>query len=324
MLSFAAIDFETANSNRASACSLGITKVINGKIQEQKYEIFKPPSGFDNFDSRNIQIHGIRPETVTSKPRFAELWDEFRLFIGDLPLIAHNASFDLSVLRATLLESDLSWPELEYACTMVMSRHMNNLASHSLLYVAHELEIEWDKERHHDALYDSEICAKIAIEMALRKNSKELKDLLVSLELQMGMLFEDGWYTCRSLKSHHYSHHTSAENRWKASEIKVNEGADPTHPLYGKIIVFTGKLYSMSRPDAWQLVASLGATPKESLTKSTNMLVVGEQDPQKLVPGESQSSKFREAEKMLKNGSQIEIISETDFLAYLEPSEGSR
>lgn len=323
MTSFVSFDFETANSNRASACSLGMTKVINGEITEQKYEIFKPPAGFDNFEPRNIGIHRIKPEDVQGKSRFGDIWGEFHSFIGDLPVVAHNASFDVSVLRGALLESDIEWPELEYACTWVMSRAMFELTSHSLLYVAQKANVKWDSEKHHDALYDSEICAQVLLSMARLQNQQSLKGLLKSLNLQMGLLFSDGWYTCRSTKRSITSHHTSNENRWSANQIEINSDADPDHPFFGKVIVFTGKLYSMPRPDAWKLVAALGATPKDSMTKSTNILVVGEQDPFKLSPGQTQSGKFREAERMREQGADIEVITETEFLSYLEPAEGT-
>ncbi len=323
MISFVALDFETANSSRASACSLGMTKVIDGVITDQKYELFRPPVGFDSFEPRNISIHGITPDQVKDKLRFGETWEHFRSFVGELPLVAHNASFDISVLRAALLESDIEWPELEYACTWVMSRSLFDLTSHSLLYVAQKANVKWDAGKHHDALYDSEICAQIVLAMANLKEQTSLKGLLKSLNLQMGMLFSEGWYTCRSTKRSLQSHHSSNEKRWTTKQIEVNPDANPDHPLFGKIVVFTGKLYSMPRPDAWKLVASVGAIPKDSMSKSTNVLVVGEQDPFKMSPGETQSAKFREAEKLKEQGMDIEVITETDFLAFLEPEEGS-
>jgi DNA polymerase-3 subunit epsilon len=321
-LSFVACDFETANSNRASACSLGMTKVVNGVVSSKMYELFQPPEGFDYFDSRNIGIHGITQTQVAGKPRFGEIWPEFLDFLEGLPLVAHNASFDLSVLRASLSASDLPWPNLNYACTMVMSRNIFKIASHSLLYVAQSAGVIWDEEKHHDALYDSEICAEILLSMARQTEKDSLFELLESLNLQSGELYPDGWETCRSSRRVPYFNHHSIENRHSTKDILVNADADPNHPLYGKTVVFTGKLYSMPRPDAWSLVASLGGIPKDSMSKSTNLLVLGEQDPFKLSPGQTQSAKFREAEKMRSAGIDIEVINETDFLSFIEPEVG--
>jgi DNA polymerase-3 subunit epsilon len=321
-LSFVAIDFETANSRRASACSLGMTKVIDGKITDQKYEIFRPPSGFEDFEPRNISIHGIKPEDIKDKPQFGNLWKQFDDFRDGLPLVAHNASFDLSVLRAALSASDLEWPELDYVCTMVLSRNIFELTSHSLLYVAQKANVSWDSSKHHDALYDSEISARILLSMAESREASSIKELLKGMNLQAGKLFSDSWYTCRNLSRSNYSHHSPGEHRLKTGDFETNTEADPNHPLFGKVIVFTGKLYSMPRPDAWKLVAAMGAIPKDGMSKSTNLLVVGEQDPFKMSPGETQSAKFREAEKLKNAGIDIEVINETDFLAYIEPEEG--
>lgn len=321
-ISFVALDFETANSSRASACSLGMTKVVDGVLTEQKYEIFKPPHGYDDFEPRNTSIHGIRKEHVNGKPRFGDLWQSFKDFSEGLPLVAHNASFDLSVLRASLMASEIEWPNLDYACTMVMSRNIFDLTSHSLLYVAQKAGVKWDSSKHHDALYDSEICAQIVLEMARLREQNSLDGLLKSLKLQPGKLFAEGWYTCRSSTRAVYSHHSANERTLRTKDFETNLNADPNHPLFGKVIVFTGKLYSMPRPDAWKLVASIGATPKDGMSKSTNFLVVGEQDPFKMSPGETQSAKFREAEKLKAAGVNIEVINETDFLALVEPEEG--
>ena len=322
-LSFVSLDFETANSSRASACSLGMTKVQDGVVVATKYELFGPPSGFDHFDQRNIAIHGIKPSTVIDKPKFAEVWPDFEEFIGDLPVVAHNASFDLSVLRATLEASDIHWPELEYACTMVMSRRIFEITSHSLLYVAQSAGVPWDRNKHHDALYDSQICAEIVLSMAKIKNANSIYDLLESLELTLGRVFPSGWDACRNSKKVSHPSHSNQEDRHSTKGIEVHMNAEPNHPLIGKDLDITGKLYSMPRPEAWNLVALVGGIPKDSMSKTTNLLVLGEQDPFKLRPGETQSGKFRDAEKLREKGIFIEVINETDFLAYLEPQTGT-
>ena len=322
-LSFVALDFETANPSRASACAIGLVRVENGEVVDTKSHLFKPPQGFDEFNGWNISIHGITPEMVAGEPRFAELWPEFSDFIGDLPVVAHNASFDLSVLRAALGASEIEWPKLQYACTMVMSRAMFDLTSHSLSFVAHKANIQWDEESHHDALYDAEICSKIALSMAASQGVRDLSGLLDSLGLSMGQLDPYGWDTCRSVS---YRADLMGNTRIKVSakEVEVNVEADPSHPLYGKSIVFTGALHSMSRNDAWIEIAKIGAIPVQTVSKATNIIVVGQQDFKRLKEGEIQSEKFRKAESLRKHGQEIEVIDEQDFLAYIEPMEGKR
>jgi DNA polymerase-3 subunit epsilon len=319
-LSFVALDFETANSSRASACSLGMTKVVDGKIVGSKYESFRPPEGYDLFEPRNIAIHGIHPEDVAGKKRFIEHWPDFYTFIDGLPVVAHNASFDISVLRAALAASNHRWPQLEYACTYVVSKNLFDIARHRLPDVAKASNVDWDERQHHDALFDSRICAEIVLTLAIKQETSTLQELLKSLNLEIGELFEDGWYACRSNNYSAKRHHSSGEKTQSPRDITVNTEADPSHPLFGQIVVFTGAI-SIPRPEAWKLVAEVGAIPKDGLTKKTNYLVLGEQDLSKLKQGETKSSKQREAEALKTSGSAIEIIDERDFFALLEPQE---
>ena len=319
-LSFVAIDFETANASRASACSLGMTKVVDGVITDARYELFSPPRGYDSFDPRNIAIHGITQKDVVGKPEFGALWPKLFRFIGGLPIIAHNASFDLSVLRATLSASNLDWPPLDYACTYVFSKNQFDLPRHRLPDVALAAGVKWDNAQHHDALFDSRVCAEIVISLAGKKNVSELQDLLDSMNLEMGELFVDGWSTCRSKNVSRYSHQSSGERALTVGQVKLNPEADPSHPFFGQVVVFTGAI-SIPRPEAWRLVAEVGAIPKDGLSKKTNFLVLGEQDLSKLKAGETKSSKHREAEELKEKGSHIEIIDERDFFALLEPQE---
>lgn len=318
-LSYIALDFETANSSRESACALGMTKVINGNLVESISQVFKPPEGFDHFDSRNISIHRITPATVKEKDRFEKVWPRFYEFTEGLPVVAHNASFDMSVLRGSLRASNLEWPEMEYACTWVMSKKLFQIAAHSLPFVAREAKILWDETKHHEAEYDANVCAEIVLSMASAQGVDSLEELLTSLELSMGVLYSDGWLTCRSNSTSQYSHHSVGESNLRPSDVETNTNANPDHPFYNKRIVFTGRLASVTRPDAWHLVAQVGGIPKDAMTKSTNVLVLGEQDLDKLKPGETQSTKFREAEKLRNQGMDIEVMSESEFLSFLEP-----
>ena len=95
---FVAIDFETANSSRSSVCALGIVVVDGGAVVEARSWLVRPePLVFDGY---NIMIHGITPDDVRDEPTFDQLWaDVFLPYFQMGPMLAHNASFDMSVLR---------------------------------------------------------------------------------------------------------------------------------------------------------------------------------------------------------------------------------
>jgi DNA polymerase-3 subunit epsilon len=98
----------------------------------------------------------------------------------------------------------------------------------------------------------------------------------------------------------------------------ADQNADPSNPLYGREIVFTGALSSMTRETAWQVVASVGGQPRPNVTKGTNILVMGYQDASVLRPGECLSGKARRAEELRVAGQAIEIMGEADFLEHLK------
>jgi DNA polymerase-3 subunit epsilon len=260
-LSFVSIDFETANSFRGSPCAIGMIKVINGQITEDYSALIRPPKGYDDFDPWNTTIHGITPTHVRNSKRFGDQWPDMLKFIGDLPIVAHNAGFDMGVMREALRVSDISWPQLNYACTMVMSRRIYEIPSHTLAFVAEAAEVPWDEELHHDAKYDALIAAQITISMARKNECDTLEELLNKLKVAIGKLTPERWVGCQSqFKSRgNYASHSHSVN-----EAEINTDADASHPIYGKKIVFTGALHSMARIDAWKAVAFLGGVPQDS------------------------------------------------------------
>ena len=112
-LSFVALDFETANSFRGSPCAVGMVRVLDGEVVETRRLLMRPPSSVDGFDDFNIGLHGITPAMVKGEPRFRDRLPEIVAFVGDLPVVAHNAAFDLGVIRDACDESNVRWPTLE-------------------------------------------------------------------------------------------------------------------------------------------------------------------------------------------------------------------
>lgn len=175
-MDFVALDFETANRYPNSACSIGLVKFIGGEIEAEYYRLIKPPKM--SFDAMNIQIHGIRPKNVMNEPTFDYLWnEEIVSFIGDLPLVAHNASFDMNVLRALLGTYDLACGPLRYICTVTGSRRAYpELENHKLSTVSNHLGISL---RHHQALDDARACGKILADIFKKFECKSFEELCV-------------------------------------------------------------------------------------------------------------------------------------------------
>lgn len=152
---FIAIDFETANSERSSACSLGIVICKNGEIIDKKHFLINP--GDIEWSGINMGTHSIRPHHVKDAPTFKELWPTIQLYFESNLIIAHNAaSFDISVLRSCLLKHKIAIPPLTYTCTMEAAKKLGwNSKLKDLC------EINGISINHHDALSDAEACASL-------------------------------------------------------------------------------------------------------------------------------------------------------------------
>ncbi|MEY4993756.1 MAG: hypothetical protein RIS82_878 [Actinomycetota bacterium] len=177
-LDFTAIDFETANGSPASPCAVGLVRVRDAKIVETLAFLIQPPAPNDWFHPGNIKIHGIRPSDVDGAATAAEALEIMLAFIGNDTLIAHNAPFDMGVLRATAGLISMALPQLNYTCSLAISRKTYNIDSYRLNAVAYTIgHEEFD---HHDALADSDACARIIIHAADRHGAENLTDLLTA------------------------------------------------------------------------------------------------------------------------------------------------
>ena len=176
-IDFTAIDFETANRSPASPCAVGMVRVRAGEIVESLSMLFKPPLPNDYFSASNIGVHGITPEMVLDAPSWEEALIELLLFAESDTLIAHNAGFDMGVLRASAQAINFDLPNYNYACSLRMSRKTYNLDSYRLNSVAYAIGHE--EFNHHDALADSDACARIVMHMANRHEVDSLAELML-------------------------------------------------------------------------------------------------------------------------------------------------
>jgi len=180
-MNFVAIDFETANRYRSSACSLAAVTVENGKIVKTAYSLIRPPEL--KFDYWNTRIHGIRAEDVADKPTFADLWEQIRPHLEEKIVIAHNAPFDISVLRNVLKAYDLPSPRFHHACTVEMARRVwPDQPSYKLSALADYFGISFE---HHHALHDAKVCAFLAIKAAESLKINSFAEVLTTLSIKV-------------------------------------------------------------------------------------------------------------------------------------------
>jgi DNA polymerase III subunit epsilon len=178
-MNYVAIDFETANRSRASACSIAAVTVENGQIVNSAYSLIRPP--VLQFDYWNTKIHGLTVKDVADKPTFAELWHRLRPHLENKVVIAHNAVFDIGVLRSMLDEYGLPHPRFQYVCTVDIARRVwTDVENYKLATLAERFAIVFE---HHNALHDARTCALIALAAQATVKARNFKQLTEKLKV---------------------------------------------------------------------------------------------------------------------------------------------
>ncbi|MDA8361610.1 MAG: 3'-5' exonuclease [Gammaproteobacteria bacterium] len=157
MSRFLALDFETANRSRTSACALGLVAVSEDTIVAAETFLIRPPRSHFEF----TPIHGLTWEHVQNAPTFAELWPQISPYIEQADfLLAHNASFDQGVLGRCCEHYGLPMPQRPFICTVQLARRKWGIYPTRLPDVCARLGIALS---HHDAGSDARACAEIAL-----------------------------------------------------------------------------------------------------------------------------------------------------------------
>jgi DNA polymerase-3 subunit epsilon len=172
---FAAIDFETAQYAPNSACSVGLVKFSGLQPVETYQSLIRPPKLYIRKDF--TAIHGLTVDDVREAPRFGDIWEASVLpFIGALPLVAHNAAFDMNVLAASLAHYGCAFPKTKYFCSVQIARKTwSHLRSHALSALGKNFNIAYNA---HDALDDARTCGVIVCMAAQKLGALSVRELL--------------------------------------------------------------------------------------------------------------------------------------------------
>ncbi len=172
------MDFETANAKRASACSIALAIVRNSQVTHEFYSLINPET---DFSWRNINVHGIHQQDVADSPTFPEVWAHIApLFTANKLVVAHNASFDNSVLKRTLVRYGVTPPHYLTLDTLRTSKQFYpQMVNHKLNMVCDQLHIEL--EHHHNALDDSVACANILLAQQQQFGSNALRSFVKAI-----------------------------------------------------------------------------------------------------------------------------------------------
>lgn len=280
-MDFTAFDVETANSDLASICQIGVVAFSNGTVRAAWNRLVNPG---DWFDPLNISIHGITPKAVESSPTFPELFAEMQELLSGQIVVCHTPFDRISVARAVEKHNLSVVPCQWLDVAKVVRRAWPDCArsGYGLGSITKKLGITF---KHHDAHEDARAVGEVLIR-AMAISGKTLDEWIID---------------------------TSSNSRTRSASKSAPIARDgrPDGPLVGEVIVFTGAL-SISRTSAAELAARAGCNVDERVTKRTTYLVVGDQDI-RVLNGCDKSSKHRKAEDLIAKGQHIRILAEGDF-----------
>ncbi|WP_375210913.1 exonuclease domain-containing protein [Hyphococcus sp.] len=280
-MEFTTLDVETANTDLASICQIGVARFANGHVVDEWETLVDPQA---HFDMINVSIHGIKADDVIGAPTFPELVNDLKKrFQG--PAVVTHTHFDRVAMHQACSKAahpvfDCRWLD----SARVARRTWEEFAwsGYGLANVCEKIGYSF---RHHNALEDAKAAGHI----------------ILAASTETGLDIE-GWL--RRVEQ-------PIDPNALSSDHSVKREGCADGPLFGEFIVFTGTL-SMTRQQAADLAAKVGCTVTPSVTKKTTLLCVGDQDISRLA-GESKSSKHRKAESLINSGQAIRIIRETDF-----------
>ena len=158
-LNFTAIDFETANEGRASACAIGVVRVRGGVVVESFETLLRPREVRVHW--RNQQVHGIAEERLHDAPTLVDVWPQLLPYLHRQAVVAHNSAFDVSVLEYSCRDFGVPIPAFHSLCSVKLAKTCwPQLERHKLDHVAAHFGIPLN---HHDALSDARACAEITV-----------------------------------------------------------------------------------------------------------------------------------------------------------------
>ncbi len=191
-MDFLALDFETATARPDSPCELGIAIVRGGVVREVRNWLIKPPQ-WPWFNPYNIAVHGITPQDVADAPRWQDIWEEVSQLLHENTVVAHNAAFDMNVLRSTLGAHGLAHPVFQYFCSVSMARKVwPGYASYGLKSMCdlHRIPLN-----HHRAGNDAEATAELVIRATDQRPSFDLSQFLLEAKVKVGAFYPGGHRT---------------------------------------------------------------------------------------------------------------------------------
>ena len=288
-VSYTMIDTETTGLDPQydKIIEMAAIKIRDGKEVARYETLVNPEQPIDDFIT---DLTGITNEELSTAPVAADCLPDFVDFIGEDIVVGHNVHFDINFIYDALLACGYAPIKNDFVDTLRLSRRVRpDLEHHRLCDMAAAYSVPQPVA--HRSLADCQTVIGVLDALAADAAAREI-------DLQA--------------RKKHYGASAS-----KVSDIVAHEGCErPDSPLYGKVCVFTGKLDTLTRKDAAQLVADLGGICADGVTKKTNFLIMGTNEYCPTIVG-GKSTKQKKAESLILKGADLQILTENVFLDML-------
>ena len=287
---FTAIDIETTGLDPEydEIIELAAIRYRNGVAAESFQSLVKPNYPIDDFVE---ELTGITNQMLESAPSIEDILPAYTLFLADDVLVGHNINFDINFIYDACCNIGIAPIGNDFIDTMRIARRLyKDWPNHKLDTMVSKLG--FPPRDMHRGTGDAELSAGCYLAMI---NHSDFNQAVASAR--------------------------SSSCGVRAKDIISHENTkNIDSPLYGQVCVFTGALESFTRREAMQLVADIGGICGDSVTKKTNFLILGNNDYCKSIK-DGKSSKQKKAEKLILEGADLKIISESVFLDMLESFE---
>lgn len=264
-------------------------KFTDGK-QVDSFHSYVQPRPFSDDDNQQhfvddfiTDLTGITDDVLKNAPRFENIAPQLFQYLEGTVIVGHNVNFDINFLYDNFMDTLQKPLQNDFVDTMRIARIvMPDLPHHRL----------------------KDLCKAFSIDTSLHRAANDCmatQEILANLQK---LAVENGI----DLSTYRRSHH-NVDLSILAGDTALN---DPTHPLYGKNVVLTGKLQRFARKDAAQIVCNIGGHCENNVTKKTNFLVIGSLEGNPLIKG-GKSSKMKRAKELILSGQDLQVLSETVF-----------
>ena len=326
----AVIDFETANSRSSSACQIGVVRLDDWRIVEEKEWMIRPQRLY--FSPQCVRVHGITARDCLNSPEWDRVWDQLHPLIDGCVIIAHNVGFDAAVLQGTCQLYDIAVPQFDLQCTrLIAKRAWPGQSGYGLAAISERLSISF---HHHNALEDARACAQIAIAAAEKTDSENLEVLEEKLGLTRGRIWVDQVRQPRTVRRTRIESVAEPQARYQPKLFRTDgtpsktdhirrtrlradailASCEDVRPLANKHVVLMNTLLGLDREDSVAFLTKLGALVQSKINMQTHYVIMGTANTSDDEATDSPLFVDQVAERS-KDGQPIRILTQRQLLA---------